>query len=119
MTAPEREPKDQLVKARVTSRMKRAVLAASITKGDTREAEAIVIREALGEYLTERGYLQPNEQSPPPPSHLVLYDDQRPGATSPNDPPAARAAEHPASPPVAPPQPPSPPKRKPSRKRPA
>jgi hypothetical protein len=51
------EPKSKLVKARVTARMKAAVTAAAEARGWSREAESIILRDALGEYLTARGYL--------------------------------------------------------------
>jgi hypothetical protein len=52
--------KPHLVKARVTQAMKAAVTEAAASKGEGGEAEAIIVREALGEYLTHRGYLKPS-----------------------------------------------------------
>jgi hypothetical protein len=46
--------KDELVKARVSRGMKSAVVNAAAAKGD-REAEAVILREALAEYFAARG----------------------------------------------------------------
>lgn len=46
--------KDELVKARVSRGMKNAVVNAAAAKGD-REAEAVILREALAEYFAARG----------------------------------------------------------------
>jgi hypothetical protein len=45
--------------------MKAAVTAAACARGWSREAESIILRDALGEYLTARGYLA--RQSAPTP----------------------------------------------------
>ncbi len=57
---PKKQTKGYIIKARVSQRIKDAVVAAA----SNGEAEAVVIREALGEYLVRRGFLQQQPQPP-------------------------------------------------------
>jgi hypothetical protein len=53
-----KEPKDQLVKARCTRSMKLAIQAAAASMPGDNDEESDVLRVALEEYLTRRGFLK-------------------------------------------------------------
>jgi hypothetical protein len=58
-----KEPKGELVKARVSQTMKDAVTNAAAARGAGGEAEAMILREALTEYLERRGFIKSDAAS--------------------------------------------------------
>ncbi len=50
--------KTHLIKARVSQEVKDAVTAAAAARGTSGEPEAIIVREAIDEYLLKRGWLK-------------------------------------------------------------